>query len=71
MCLLFFLGRGDCEQVMRGTKNLSGGTLAYRNQISVKSVFVCSTHICHKNICYTVCLNSTGFCDSAMVNIGC
>ena len=45
-------------------------TLAYRNQKFVKSVFVCSTHTFHKNICCTVCLNSTGFCDSTMVNIG-
>ena len=61
---------GDREQVMRGdrwggTKNLWGETLTYRNQI------VCSTHTFHKNICFTVCLNFTGFCDSAMVNIGC
>ena len=64
--------RGDCEQVMRGDKKVvGGGTLSYRNQLSVKSVFVCSTHIFHNNICYTVCLNSAGFCDSAMVNVGC
>ena len=68
---------GDREQVMRGAdrgaKNLwgEGGTLAYRNQISVKSVFACSTHNFHKNICFTVCLNSAGFFDSALVNIGC
>ena len=54
-----------------GTKNLWGGTLAYRNQISVKSVFVCSTHTFHKNVCFTVCLNSAEFYDSAMVNVGC
>ena len=67
--------RGDLEQVMRGTdrgdRKFVGGTLGYRNQISIKSVFVCSTRTFHKNICFTVCLNSAGFCDSAVVNIGC
>ena len=56
-----------------GQKICGGGggvTLALRNQISVKYVFVCSTHTFHKNICFTVCFNSAGFCDSAMVNIG-
>ena len=71
---------GDCppndEQVMRETdrgdkKFVGGGTLAYRNQISLKSVFVCSAHTFHKSICFIVCLNSAGFCDSAVVNIGC
>ena len=52
-----------------GAKNLlRGGTLAHRNQISV---FVCTTHTFHQNVCFTVCLNSTGCCDSAMVNVGC
>ena len=50
---------------------MGGGALAYRNQISVKSVFVSSTHTFHKNVCFTVYLNSAGFCDSAMVNISC
>ena len=68
--------RWDREQVMRGdreggTKNLWGETLVYRNQISVKSVVVCSSHTFHKNICFTVSLNSPRFCDSAVVNIAC
>ena len=36
---------------------------------SVKSVFVLSTHTFHKNVCFTVCLNSAVFFDSAMVNL--
>ena len=35
-----------------------GGTLACRNQISVKFAFVFSRLTCHKNVCFTVCLNS-------------
>ena len=67
---------GDCPPVrgdrLGGQKICGGGgTLAYRNQISVKSVFVCSTHTFHKNVCFTVCLNSAEFYDSAMVNVGC
>ena len=55
-------------QIWRGKKIVAGGTLAHRNQISV---FVCTIHTFHKNVCFTVCLNSTGCCDSAMVNVGC
>ena len=49
---------------IKGTKNLwggGGGTLASRNQISVKSVFVYSIHTFHKNICFTICLNTAEF----------
>ena len=67
--------RGDCKQVIRGTnrggQKICWGTLVYRNQISVEFVFVCSTHAFHKNVCFTVCLNSSGFCDSEIVNTGC
>ena len=67
--------RVDCEEVIRGTdrggQKICGGTLAYRNQIAVEVVFVCSTHTFHENVCCTVCLDSAGFCDSEIVNIGC
>ena len=67
--------RGDCEQVMRGDrwgdKKFVGGEFGLKKSNICKIHFVCSTHTFHKNICFTVCLNSAEFCDSAMVNIGC
>ena len=67
----YYVFMGGTVPPVRGDLGLWWGTLAYRNQISVKPIFVCSTHTFHKNVCFTVCLNSTGVCDSAMVNVGC
>ena len=66
-----FMGGHEQGGQVGGAKNLWGGTLAYRNQISVKSDSACSTHTFSKNVCFIVYLNSAGFCDSAMANIGC
>ena len=41
-----------------GDKKSVGETLACRNQISVNFAFVCSRLTFHKNVCFTVCLNS-------------
>ena len=68
--------RGDHEQVMRGdrywgTKNLWGGDFGLQKSNIYKIHFCMFNTYFHKNICFTVCLNSAGFCDSAVVNIGC
>ena len=55
----------------RWDKKLVGGDFGLQKSNICKIRFCMFNIYFHKNICFTVFLNSAGFCDSAMVNIGC